>query len=733
MEKFTQLEPGDNNLYHVFENILKWCHMKRQHSTTSLVVDDEMIWNRDKFNIEFECRYGVQKEQCSYVSGLKETSWRSLNNFIRTRLVNHSPTVTDSVDISCQYKGRTYRVTLDADTGVIVDVMEKTKVCSVVQKWSNHVNLNRRTLLDRRFSFCTENSQYLVDDGLKNTNDHPTELLSEFYKQFSDPCNPKYRLDYNWDNKCQIRLVYLGDRSVMMAEDERITINTIRKKHRYTYDLDKNNDIFLATTTTDDISYPFLIDLTVVRFELVENHPFESFTVHNSIGRIHYECEVEMKEFVDEFVREQLDHFIEHQRLKEDGHWFHYIGHFDGFTHSLNKFISKSLMNPFLDIGLEHNPSVHPMDIFRRVHVFENQSIKSSLPVAFGWENYKTVHSGDYFVAEKSDGVRYLLYIERDGSYKFFSRGLTEYFEMKRGYIKLWTIELNDPQHVQIGEYFDLEYGPYLLDGEMTRTIKDDQPLYIIFDVLCMNGISLMEMTLMERLSSLVGKFYPLSTTEHQKLSTDFGNPLWLMALKTFYYLDNWDKLKKRIKGKDQSFYDPHPSCRLNIATTDMPQVDVFRSTKIDGLIFTPNSPYQMGTTPTLFKWKYPHMLTIDCHIKRERNPLANGFPPMEDNEYAYDLFAADRQGDLLQSRRIIVRREDHLILMADEELHSRIHHGQGRFIGEFSFDLKHGWVYNQPRFDKINANVVDVVMETMERIIQNIQEKDLIKMYPSS
>ncbi|OMJ66724.1 hypothetical protein SteCoe_36341 [Stentor coeruleus] len=203
---------------------------------------------------------------------------------------------------------------------------------------------------------------------------------------------------------------------------------------------------------------------------------------------------------------------------------------------------------------------------------FNRQKFPGSHPVSFAREHL--VGNTKYLVCEKSDGVRYLLFIPNIPN----SRGVNDVqsFLIDRKY-RFWRIYIQVPSLLLKGDsIFDVEL---VLDHETNKRI-------LIFDTLFSAGICFMRNNYFERLQSAwYSLVYPVREAgKASKVSVE-------VYLKDFFETTQIDYLWHHIMPKI-----PH---------------------KCDGLIFTAvDAEYILGSNPGILKWKPCELNTLDFHIK---------------------------------------------------------------------------------------------------------------------
>jgi mRNA guanylyltransferase len=204
----------------------------------------------------------------------------------------------------------------------------------------------------------------------------------------------------------------------------------------------------------------------------------------------------------------------------------------------------------------------------------DRETFPGSQPVSLTRKNLLGIARYPYVVCEKSDGERHMLYVTKnecflvDRKFMFYRVSLPSYFP-----------SVDSPKTT-------------LLDGEL---IEDDGKIrYLIYDAVCINGESIKDKPLIDRLQQV-----------HIKIITPAKKPTNEKSLFTLYLKDFFDvkhcryvvELSKRL---------PHYS---------------------DGLIFTPvRDAYRSGTCQKMLKWKPAELNTIDFVLELIMGATAQQF-----------------------------------------------------------------------------------------------------------
>lgn len=300
-----------------------------------------------------------------------------------------------------------------------------------------------------------------------------------------------------------------------------------------------------------------------------------------------------------------------------------------------------------------------------------------SMPVNFSRRYIPYIQQNDYYISEKTDGIRYMMIINSEGV--FLTDRKFEFYRVE-GYESLPPV-------------LGME-GPTVLDGEMVNHLRTNKPMYLAFDILVLNGGSVAEAPLSERLKALHhGVVVPF---EAAVLDSQIPQvPPFSIAEKQFFH-------KKDMK---QLFLD-----NVKQEGNERFYVDAKRHHKTDGIVFTPDVPYQPRTCKELFKWKYMDEWSIDLkiHFKPEPEPLSFSCVDSEGKDVPYPL----------------VLKPDHLARLKNDVAGRKTN----IIIVECSFDFWTGeWNYKMIRTDKSKANFIRIVFDTLEAVCENITSQELM------
>ena len=319
-------------------------------------------------------------------------------------------------------------------------------------------------------------------------------------------------------------------------------------------------------------------------------------------------------------------------------------------------------------------------------------------PVSFAAKHLLELQKQDYYVCEKSDGIRCLMYLTQD-----------------RGQEVVYLIDRkNDYYHVD-GLHFPLEgedvesfHTETIVDGEL---VNDTQPngivqvRYLVFDCLVLDGSSLMHRTLDKRLAYF-----------KEKVFQPYRN-LYKLYPQEVQYLPFVVKFKQMELGYaiEKMFKEVLP--RLQHGN--------------DGLIFTcRKSPYTPGTDEHILKWKVESENSIDFRMHL-RFPMVTSDSDDEGDgndypdytaipEVKLTVYGGDREGDVSYGTMLLEPKEWEDMKALNEPLNER--------IVECYLDKASRWRFLRFRDDKKESNHISTVTSVMDSIRDGVSKEDLIR-----
>lgn len=346
-------------------------------------------------------------------------------------------------------------------------------------------------------------------------------------------------------------------------------------------------------------------------------------------------------------------------------------------------------------------------EVARLLHRDSWRQFPGAQPVSFAAQHLDELKKQDYFVCEKTDGLRVLLYMTEDNPGTSDRYQVTYLVDRRNDYYYVQGMRF--PHHENNPD-FSKYHIDTILDGEL---VEDKLPngetviKYLAFDCLMCDGKDMRSRPLDKRLAYL--KEYILKPY-------------------TALYTRNRDEPRPFIvedKLNQLSYHLPAMFHEI------IPRVKQFHGN--DGLIFTCRStPYQSGTDPKILKWKPPHDNTVDflMHIEWASTRPDPNDPDQSDQadyaslpakiglftyhgrnqDYSYvaDLFLTPQEWEDLKQRGDPL--QDSIVECWLED-----NGGQKR------------WRFYRMREDKDDANHVSVFESLIQSIEDHITEQDLL------
>ena len=322
-------------------------------------------------------------------------------------------------------------------------------------------------------------------------------------------------------------------------------------------------------------------------------------------------------------------------------------------------------------------------------------------PVSFAARHIVELQKQDYFVCEKSDGIRCLMYL----TYEDRSEGraqVTYLIDRKNDY---WYV----PGPIfprSVDKPYDFHVAT-ILDGELVNDTQTDGSIrmkYLVFDCLVLDGNRLIHRTLDKRL----GYFYehldnPLQAF-YKKWNDDAAALPFLVERKKMELAYGIEKMFKEILPNL-----PHGN---------------------DGLIFTCKStPYQFGTDQHILKWKSEEENSIDFRMALEFPTIQPDSDDEDADEGPFPDYSAlpeielyvngDGDTDIHYGKMHMEKAEWEDMKSLQQPLNWR--------IVECTQDKSNQWRFLRFRDDKREANHISTVNSVMESIQDSVSKEHLI------
>lgn len=351
-------------------------------------------------------------------------------------------------------------------------------------------------------------------------------------------------------------------------------------------------------------------------------------------------------------------------------------------------------------------------DLLNRPHL----GFPGAQPVSFARKHLFELEKTEYFVAEKTDGIRCLLYlttvIDKQGQQvegQFLVDRKNDYYQVETGYLSIPPINVKPTAENSRPYQLAKWHNGTILDGELVRDRYPngkEEITFLIFDMLALDNEDITKRNFDTRVGKIGVVLDPLKA-----FMRDWPDDAAVMPF--------------QLRRKDP---------QLGYAAEMMFRDVIPKLTHgNDGLIFTClSTPYVSGTDEHILKWKPPHENTIDFRLQLE------SFPVEEDDEGTYEDFDQKPEISLLVyhgsgSTRYQKFADLYLTDEEWEEMKTMNEAFDWRIIecwreadtGHWRPKLDDG----KPRFrdDKEHANHISTVNSVLESIEDAVSEQDLI------
>lgn len=320
-------------------------------------------------------------------------------------------------------------------------------------------------------------------------------------------------------------------------------------------------------------------------------------------------------------------------------------------------------------------------------------------PVSFAARHKADLLRQDYYVCEKSDGIRCLMYLTGDGGEE-----ITYLIDRKNDYYHVSSLHFP----ISSEQETDFHTGT-LVDGELVNDTMPNgstQLKYLVFDCLVLDNSSLMHRPLDKRLAYFRDKVYNPYRALYQKYPEEIQYLPFIVEYKKMEFSYAIEMMFREVLPNL-----PHGN---------------------DGLIFTcRETPYQFGTDQHILKWKTEAENSIDFRTRiawtmgdcdpddpDERDELS----PFPDYWAMPTIHLTVFRNDGKDDNYAVMHLEEYEwedMKASEEPLDER--------IVECYLDEQNRWRFLRFREDKNEANHISTVESVMESIQDKVSEDDLI------
>jgi mRNA capping enzyme, catalytic domain len=238
-----------------------------------------------------------------------------------------------------------------------------------------------------------------------------------------------------------------------------------------------------------------------------------------------------------------------------------------------------------------------------------SEGFPGAMPINMCRRHIGEVQRGDYFISEKTDGVRYLLVTVAEtaaggsGSSSAASApGAVACVLVDR---KMNCFEVDGSP--LLGQLLG---AGTVLDGELVHN-RDRGAVFMVFDMLALRSAALLHHKFAQRFQAVADH-----VTAPYKAALAAGGSLHTGANGDSGVLAHLPLVQKR-------FFMRHQIADLLRCVTEAPGAGrerVYRDAdgrhhKTDGVIFQPNAPYSVGAHTALLKWKWLDLASVDLRV----------------------------------------------------------------------------------------------------------------------
>lgn len=308
-----------------------------------------------------------------------------------------------------------------------------------------------------------------------------------------------------------------------------------------------------------------------------------------------------------------------------------------------------------------------------------------------------------YFVTEKSDGVRYLLYVIPDTHSSTVDSPIAVLIDRSTTMYRFRECEL-------VGRVLG---AGTVLDGELVFNRSFKENVFLVFDVLVWRGTPRVEDDFQLRHDLIRTDILPAfeDGIRHASKGNDpGGSTIAPLRLIRKAFVSSWELStllgKMTLQAGEHVFFDTER-----------------RHHRSDGLIFQPNAKYVFSRHFQLLKWKWPELRTVDLKVVQEEVELLPLGGTMSSSvsrsEWVVYLYCSGPDQVLINCTKrgdvnVGLGEFDTYRLLGDIENAPPQDKRKGVFssIVEVAYDVHEGmWSYVQLRRDKTSPNFIDTVL----------------------
>lgn len=231
-------------------------------------------------------------------------------------------------------------------------------------------------------------------------------------------------------------------------------------------------------------------------------------------------------------------------------------------------------------------------------------------PVSFSLKHMEELRTSDYYVCEKTDGIRYLMYLAADkegNEIQYLIDRKNDYWLVPPGALHLPRADDEASYHVKTlvdGELVFDNIAPTANGSDAPPAEPQLQPTFLVFDCMVLGGKDLTERSLDKRLGYFKESVYKPYDALFRKYPQEKQFQAFSIQMKDMQY----------SYGIEMMFRTILPQLRHGN----------------DGLIFTRcDTPYHPGTDQHILKWKPAEENTVDFKIQLH-------FPMVDASEFDF-------------------------------------------------------------------------------------------------
>ena len=342
-----------------------------------------------------------------------------------------------------------------------------------------------------------------------------------------------------------------------------------------------------------------------------------------------------------------------------------------------------------------------------------------------------------YHVAEKTDGVRHIMIVSGT-SVTMDNVVIPPSVYLVDRSLHVVSMSLPIVQSRQKLRCVNDTHCFSVIDGELARDLSTMKPMYLAFDLLVLDGQRIDHESFSNRYCKLVALVNDLNRDTQKFGLKSTSLRIVVKVQRSVRDISDVFRGMSLVAQRDASWTLDPSHASLEALTRTLARIYSVQEykCKVDGLVFTPNTPYVVGTDARLLKWKFPETWTVDVAVPFVEGTsvafaatVPNGVNALKN---ICVVILKTRFTDMEFNALMTELRHANAFVDGKEHAHDeRLELTRPWPIVECTFDHNSGmWRYLGMRKDKCIPNHVSTIFDTMMVQAENVTVDELLTLY---